>query len=760
MGFKRTAEGRIFFQGANTNEAPEPNEDLSAFDDAEFGDIEEIEGTARNEEVQSEIIGLLKTLNDKLKATQAERDEIREELNHHREKMMALEERAESDHEEFEEKVRSFETITKRQATLEKLQLEQQQKLANHSAYAVKIARRLDDTQEKQDILNNRMEESLQAQARLVRQIDKAVQDRSRMLRKMDRIEETVLQTRDALNAKAMVLLTDEGAAQSAGVHANEPLSAVRSPDPKQLSQKQETEKPPRWWQKLSARKLIGLSGILLGGVLAGWLISDMQMPKMPGFDQTTLNSVSLSENDWQAPPKEPQQLTEPSEGALEPPAFTTPEGEEAVDESVAEGVPDTIADDEVLAKNGQEQNVVPLAPVETLQEPAAVEKSPDASLANDIGAIDLEDEDSLLKALEKNPDGLAAKLNDIEVSSIPADNEVKSSEEKKAGLANAGEKKTAPEEIEKIRKALLAQMPQDSSLPDIIKDIEKQAYDGNPEAQHDLAAIYTAGHGGVTQDYKRAAFWFEQAANAGVANARYNLGVLYHQGIGVPRDIEKALYWYRQAADLNHPEAQYNLGIAYIEGIGLEYDPQKAAWYFENAAEAGVMEAAYNLGLIYENGLLGQAKPDEALMWYKQAADEGSPEAKAALRQLASSLNIKIEDVNRLVDEVKRSRESGRNADDMELAPQVKQATAQSAEAAVQNARRRLTAQVQQQLMDAGLYPGPADGLNGPLTQDAVRAYQMENDLEATGDITQELLAHMRGRLGAGSSDEGSRAQ
>ena len=310
----------------------------------------------------------------------------------------------------------------------------------------------------------------------------------------------------------------------------------------------------------------------------------------------------------------------------------------------------------------------------------------------------------------------------------------------------------------------LAALMPVDAALPKVIKDIERQAYDGNAEAQHDLAAIYTAGHGGVTQDYKRAAFWFEQAAKGGVANARYNLGVLYHQGIGVNRDLEKALDWYKEAAELNHPEAQYNLGIAYIEGIGLEYDPDKAARYFENAADAGVMEAAYNLGLIYENGLLGKARPDEALMWYKRAADKGSPEAQAALNQLAKSLDMKIGDVNALVEKVER-RQAGRNDDaqpeaveyDANPAARSGKSSYVTPLDAEQQARRAMTAQAQQYLMDAGLYPGPADGMNGPLTQDAVRAYQIENDLGASGDVSEELLTHMRSRNAA---EQGSRAQ
>ena len=49
------------------------------------------------------------------------------------------------------------------------------------------------------------------------------------------------------------------------------------------------------------------------------------------------------------------------------------------------------------------------------------------------------------------------------------------------------------------------------ATLPDVVKNIETQAFAGNAEAQHDLAAIYTAGHGGVNQNFERAAFWFRE---------------------------------------------------------------------------------------------------------------------------------------------------------------------------------------------------------------------------------------------------------
>lgn len=271
------------------------------------------------------------------------------------------------------------------------------------------------------------------------------------------------------------------------------------------------------------------------------------------------------------------------------------------------------------------------------------------------------------MAALEEDPDKLAAQLNDIapeakkdleETTTLPKEPATATGFSPLSKLGNkpfAQDPKIAALVAKEIpNKALGTRMQKDSSLPQAVQNLEQQAFAGVPEAQHDLAAIYTAGRGGVTQNFEKAAFWFREAAQNNIANADYNLGVLYHQGLGVEKDLDRALYWYREAAKLGHAEAQYNLGIAHIEGIGTKYDAPLAAAFFESSANQGVIEAAYNLGLIYENGLISDAqKSQEALMWYKIAADGGSTDAKAALNQLASAMNIQKSDIDKIVEKM-----------------------------------------------------------------------------------------------------------
>jgi DNA invertase Pin-like site-specific DNA recombinase len=58
-----------------------------------------------------------------------------------------------------------------------------------------------------------------------------------------------------------------------------------------------------------------------------------------------------------------------------------------------------------------------------------------------------------------------------------------------------------------------------------------------------------------------------------------------------------------------------------------------------------------------------------------------------------------------------------------------------------------RRVREVQRLLTRAGARPGPVDGLFGPLTQAAVKRYQAEHDIAATGAVGRRTLAQLRGR-------------
>ena len=54
----------------------------------------------------------------------------------------------------------------------------------------------------------------------------------------------------------------------------------------------------------------------------------------------------------------------------------------------------------------------------------------------------------------------------------------------------------------------------------------------------------------------------------------------------------------------------------------------------------------------------------------------------------------------------------------------------------------RQKIARIQRQLQSLGYSPGPADGIMGPKTRAAIKAFQEKQGLEVTGNISEDLNA------------------
>ena len=50
----------------------------------------------------------------------------------------------------------------------------------------------------------------------------------------------------------------------------------------------------------------------------------------------------------------------------------------------------------------------------------------------------------------------------------------------------------------------------------------------------------------------------------------------MYHHGYGVIEDHKAAAKWYRLAAEQGIAEAQYNLGLMYDIGLGVDQDAER----------------------------------------------------------------------------------------------------------------------------------------------------------------------------------------
>jgi hypothetical protein len=85
-------------------------------------------------------------------------------------------------------------------------------------------------------------------------------------------------------------------------------------------------------------------------------------------------------------------------------------------------------------------------------------------------------------------------------------------------------------------------------------------------------------------------------AARAGLAEAQFNVAVMYDSGRGTRHDAMQAALFYAFAAVGGNARAAYNLGMLYETGDGVSRNPALARAWYHKAAEAGLLAAADKL--------------------------------------------------------------------------------------------------------------------------------------------------------------------
>lgn len=166
------------------------------------------------------------------------------------------------------------------------------------------------------------------------------------------------------------------------------------------------------------------------------------------------------------------------------------------------------------------------------------------------------------------------------------------------------------------------------------INDATELAKLGDAEAQANLGIMLQS-----RKEYQQAAYWYNQAAQAGIDTAMYNLGTLYFNGEGFPQDYAQAHKWFQLAAKRNNKYAEFQLGMTYYTGQGVERDPAKEMSWYEKAARHGLPAAQYNLAVIYNNG---EEVPQDYVRAYAWMllAQKGGLDASGVLSTIAENLS------------------------------------------------------------------------------------------------------------------------
>jgi localization factor PodJL len=449
-------------------------------------------------------------------------------------------------------------------------------------------------------------------------------------------------------------------------------------------------------------RRVVLASAVAVALALAALQIVRNQMDLGPAEVASlpaagSADAVNVSPTEELAPEPEPE-LTAAQPAPAEPamPEPTPPPQAEASAPAPSTPPPSVTtppADAESIAATGAPEAVIPsmaaepAAPVETAALPQTLPPPPDAGLG-------------LPSAGNIAPDA------GVPTSSVPA--AVPGSPADLSGLP-------APIGPDRLRNA---------------------AADGDPVAAFEVGSRYAEGRG-VVEDMSAAIAWYTRAAESGLAPAQYRLGSIYEKGLGVPKDLAAAQTWYTRAADAGNVKAMHNLAVLHAEGAGGEPDLERAAGLFRKAADHGVRDSQFNLAILHARGLGVPQDLTEAFKWFAVAASSGDPESSKRRDIIAASLSSA---------DLAKAEAAAASFQPQPLATEANDVLMPDGgwgdDTSQLQSPTDLVALVQGLLAEKGYDPGPADGVMGQKTVDAIKAFQEAAGLEADGEINAGLVA------------------
>jgi TPR repeat protein len=121
---------------------------------------------------------------------------------------------------------------------------------------------------------------------------------------------------------------------------------------------------------------------------------------------------------------------------------------------------------------------------------------------------------------------------------------------------------------------------------------LRDRAEAGDPWAQLNLGAAYDHGLAGISRDPAQAVIWYRRAAEAGLAEAQFNLAHCLASGQGAPRDDAAAALWMQRAAEQGLADAGFLYGVMLLEGVGVAVDRAGARDWLRRAAAQGQADA------------------------------------------------------------------------------------------------------------------------------------------------------------------------
>lgn len=162
----------------------------------------------------------------------------------------------------------------------------------------------------------------------------------------------------------------------------------------------------------------------------------------------------------------------------------------------------------------------------------------------------------------------------------------------------------------------------------------QKAANQSYADAQYQLGLMYNQGVG-VEKNVNQAKSFFELATKQNHAESAYQLGLLYENSQDETPNYEEARHWYEKAANNDHLEAQYKLATLYLQDPNKKIDYVKVRQLLEKAVVQNHVKATYQLGVLYQKGLGGMQDYAKAKQLFEDAVKKGDIESLYQLGQM-----------------------------------------------------------------------------------------------------------------------------
>lgn len=162
---------------------------------------------------------------------------------------------------------------------------------------------------------------------------------------------------------------------------------------------------------------------------------------------------------------------------------------------------------------------------------------------------------------------------------------------------------------------------------------------DNGEQLLHRADSLYRMGN------FEKAVEVYLQSAEAGNAEAQFDIGYAYYTGEGTQRDYTSAAMWFKRSAKQNFAKAQYNLAYCYMNGRGVPRDYDKAYNLLLKSAENNYKRAQLTLADCYARGVLVEKNEDEYNKWKNKAEGKNTKQApKQQKEKLNGDFDIQVD--------------------------------------------------------------------------------------------------------------------